>query len=74
MKVFTYRYLWQVDGSSQVNFKIVSDVPDGLLSFEKQLLSLPDIVKCAKEYLHEYDCTLIGKFVSLLGGESDETK
>lgn len=74
MKVFTYRYLWQLKDSSQVNFKIVSDVPEGLLNFEKQLLVLPGIVKCAKEYLHEYDCSLIGKFDSLLGGESNETE
>lgn len=72
MKVFTYRYLWQIDGSDKVNFKIVTDVTEGLLEFEKHLLLLPGVVKAAKEYIHEYDCTLIGKFESLLGGDKNE--
>lgn len=68
MIVFTYRYLWQVKGSDQINFKIVSDVPDGLKSFEDALLAIPGLVKCAKEYLHEYDCSLVGLFETLFDG------
>lgn len=74
MKVFTYRYEWQVEDSSTVNFKIITDLPEALASFEKQLLSLPGIVKCAKEYMSECDCSLVGSFEVLLGGESNEKK
>lgn len=69
MKVFTYRYLWKLKDINQINFKIVSDVESGLLEFEKALLALDNIEKVAKEYLHEYDCSLIGKIDTLLGGE-----
>lgn len=72
MKVFTYRYMWKLKDSSSVNFKIVSDVESGLKSFESSLLALDGIEKCAKEYLHEYDCSLIGKFESLFGGDAHE--
>lgn len=69
MKVYTYRYMWKIKGSSQVNFKIVSDIEDGLKEFENSLLSVENVEKVAREYLHEYDCSLIGKFDTLLGGE-----
>lgn len=72
MRVFTYRYLWQIKGSDKINFKIVSDVPEGLELFEKQLLCVPDISKAAKEYLHEYDVSLVGKFDTLFGGDNNE--
>lgn len=74
MKVFTYRYMWKLKDSASVNFKIVSDVESGLIEFEKALLSLENVEKVAKEYLHEYDCTLIGKFETLLGGDKNEEK
>lgn len=74
MIVYTYRYVWKIEGSSTLNFKIVSDIDEGFKLFEKELLSLPGIERCAKEYLHEYDCTKIGKFDTLLGGDSNEKK
>lgn len=72
MKVYTYRYLWKMKDSSQVNFKIVSDVKDGLKAFEDALFKLEGLEKASKEYLHEYDCALIGKFESIFGGEVNE--
>lgn len=72
MKVLTYRYLWTKKGSDKVNFKIVSDIEEGLKKFEEQLFLLADIEKCGREYLHEYDCEKIGKFETLLGGEENE--
>lgn len=72
MKVFTYRYMWMIKGNPNVNFKIVSDIETGLVEFEKALLALEGVEKVAKEYLHEYDSTLIGKFETLLGGYVNE--
>lgn len=63
--VYTYRYMWRVKDSSQVNFKIVSDVRPGLDEFEKHLLALPGLESAGREYLHEYDCSLIGSFDKL---------
>lgn len=64
--VYSYRYMWQIEGSDTVNFKIVTDTSDGLLSFEESLKVLPGVKNMAREYLHEYDCSLIGVFETLL--------
>lgn len=72
--VFSYRYIWKIKGSSNLNFKIVTDTLEGLLDFEKKLLSLEDIESAGKEYLHEYDCSKIGVFTSLKELVSDEKK
>lgn len=72
MRIFTYRYMWQIKGSDKVNMKIVTDIEIGLIEFEKALLLVEGIEKAAKEYLHEYDCTLMGRFETLLGGENNE--
>lgn len=69
MKVFSYRYMWQVFGSDSVCFKIVTDTEDGLSKFEESLLSLDGLEKAMKEYVNEYDCSLIGKIDILKGGE-----
>lgn len=69
MKVLTYRYCWKTTGSESVNFKIVSDVPAGLESFEKRLLLLPDVTKVSREYLHEYDVSLVGSFEVLFDSD-----
>lgn len=65
MKVFCYRYYWSLKDSDKINFKIVADIEESLAEFERQLLSIPNLVKCAKEYICEYDCALIGHFESL---------
>ena len=71
MVVLTYRYMWQIKDSDHVCFKIVSDVPDGLKRFEDDLLSLEGLERCAKEYLHEYNCESIGKFEVIFGGDDE---
>lgn len=63
--VFTYRYMWRLVDSENVNFKIVSDTVEGLKLFESNLLSDEAVVVCGKEYLHEYDCSKIGLFETL---------
>lgn len=60
--VYTYRYMWKVDSSENVNFKIVSDTQEGVDAFEKALLSVDGLVSCAKEYLHQYDVSRVGVF------------
>lgn len=70
--VYSYRYMWKNKDSESINFKIVSDVLAGLASFEEQLKSFPDVESIAREYLHEYDCSKIGVFEPILGGEDNE--
>lgn len=63
--VFTYRYMWRVTGSDNLNFKIVTDTIEGLKVFEANLLAVEGLEVCGKEYLHEYDCSKIGVFETL---------
>lgn len=70
VKVFCYRYMWQVDGNDSVNFKIVTDTADGLNLFESNLKKVDGIKNIAKEYLHEYDCSRIGVFETVLKEEN----
>lgn len=66
MKIYTYRYMWRVSGNDSINLKIVTDTKDGLRAFEKSLIdSVDNLDSFAREYLHEYDCTLLGKFENL---------
>lgn len=69
MKVYSYRYMWQFENSDVVNFKIVTDVSEGLKKFEDELLLLDGLCKAMKEYVQEYDCSLIGKIDVLKGGK-----
>lgn len=61
MHIFTYRYMWRVEGSNQIQFKIVTDTANGLKQFEENLLKLPDLILAGKEYLHELDVSLISQ-------------
>lgn len=74
--VYTYRYSWILEGSESINFKIVSDVEEGLLSFEKALFKLPNLCSVGKEYLHEYDSSKIGFFEKIFDkvGEKNEAR
>lgn len=69
VRVFCYRYMWQVEGNESVNFKIVTDTSEGLSLFEDNLKKLDSVKNIAKEYLHEYDCSKIGLFEPVLGGD-----
>lgn len=70
--VFTYRYMWKDLKSGNLCFKIVSDTESGLKSFEDKFLeTMSDKVEAfGREYLHQYDCTLIGRFDNLYKKES----
>lgn len=74
MIVYTYRYMWRLKDSAtdlehrgKICFKIVSDVLEGLKSFEDSLISScgDDLFSFGKEYLHEYDVSKVGVFESL---------
>lgn len=62
VRVYSYRYMWKLKDSDKVNFKIVTDVFEGISRFESELLKIEGLESCAREYLHEYDCSLIGVF------------
>lgn len=53
--LYTYEYMWKVNGSDQVNFKIVTDVKRGQDEFV-DLLKHYDGIECAsRTYLSEID-------------------
>lgn len=72
--VYCYRYMWKLNDSDKICFKIVTDIEEGLSSFEQSLLSLDNVVNIAREYLHQYDISKIGVFEPILnnGGKSNE--
>ncbi|QXN75101.1 hypothetical protein [Microvirus mar26] len=59
MVVYTYRYMWKLLGSSDINFKIVTDTDTGHSAFIDQIKGLNNLESAAREYLHEYDTTKI---------------
>lgn len=73
-KVYSYRYMWMIEGSDKINFKIVTDTVKGLEDFENSLKSLKGLTKAGKEYLHEYDINFIGKFIDLLYKEESNNE
>lgn len=79
MKIYTYRYMWQVKANPTINFKVVTDTEKGLLSFEEALKKIDGLSLACKEYLNEYDIdkiTRVEKLFSLednKGGDNNET-
>lgn len=66
--IFSYRYMWRFTGSENIQFKIVTDTIQGLEKFEDELFKLDNLESVGKEYLHEYDCSKIGLFEKIFGG------
>lgn len=65
--VYTYRYMWKDINTNNICFKIVSDTDEGLKRFEDSFVSsMKDSIESfGREYLHQYDCGLIGRFDNL---------
>lgn len=58
--------MWKIKDSDTVNFKIISDVQAGHDLFVEELKKLPDLESAGSEYLHEYDVSKLGLFVSIV--------
>lgn len=69
MKIYTYRFMWKIKDSSNICFKVITDTESGLEQFEKALLALDNLDKASKEYLSEMDCSKIGIYENIFGGE-----
>lgn len=63
--VYTYRYMWLVEGSKSVNFKIVTDTDEGLKLFEANLAKVPKIEKISREYICEIDVSKMGIYENI---------
>lgn len=76
--VITYRYMWRYVGSDSINFKIVSDTPEGHVQFQKliieELSTHGDLLSVVREYLHEYDCSKVGLISNLYNKEAYDEK
>lgn len=70
--IFTYRYLWKVNGNDSISVKIISDVKKGHEEFVAHLLGLENLESAGREYLHEYDVSLLAKFETLKENCSNE--
>lgn len=73
MRIYTFRYMWRLKDSDQINFKIITDTLEGLNQFEDVLKKQEDILLAGKEYLHEIDVTRITQIITIKGGKPDET-
>lgn len=74
--VFCYRYMWTKkndngDMPEKVNVKFVTDVPEGLELFEKQVISScgDTLLHFGREYVCEYAVSRIGIFEQLYNPE-----
>lgn len=74
MHIYTFRYMWRLKDSNQINFKIITDTLEGLKQFEETLKNQEDIILAGKEYLHEIDVSRITQIITIKGGQSDETQ
>lgn len=75
--IFTYRYFWKFIDSSEFCVKIVSDTAEGVAEFETRLLSLPNLDRVGREYLHEFDVSKMTRLETIYdsqkgGFEKDE--
>lgn len=73
MHIYTFRYMWRLKDSDQINFKIITDTLEGLNQFEDVLKKQEDILLAGKEYLHEIDVARITQIITIKGGKPDET-
>lgn len=65
--LYSYRYMWSVkDNEKSLNFRIVTDTPQGLENFEKALKSDDTIVKIGREYICTFEVEKIGKFEDVI--------
>lgn len=74
LHIYSYRYMWQLEGFDTIHFKVVTDTSKGLSEFEEALLKLPRLKSAAKEYIQEYDCSLVGTFTKLFEKEVNNEK
>lgn len=74
MKLLTYKYVFRIVGDPEgtLKFRIVSDVAEGHAALVKQLIADETIELCLREYLHEYNCSLVGSVESLKGSNKIE--
>lgn len=54
-RIYTYRYMWKVKNSEQVQLKYISDVKPVHDSFRKALQSDDNVVSALCEYIGEVD-------------------
>lgn len=61
----TYRYLWQLRDSDVINVKVLTDVPSAHDEFCERVLKSGDVVRFGREYVHEMNVDLLGRFETL---------
>lgn len=66
MHLITYSYFWQEIGSDKINLKIVTDTLEGHELFVSAIKDKYVLNRFGREYVHEFDVTLLSKFDNLL--------
>lgn len=75
MKLFCYRYMWLVEGSENLNIKIVVDLMEGHEKFVENLKNIDGVISLVRVYQYEIDVDQIERFESIIEkkvGEENE--
>lgn len=77
-KIYCYKFMWKSkttddngNDCERFCFKIVTDTVAGLSAIEDALSADVSVVLLGKEYLYEIDCTKLGIFETLKGGDNN---
>lgn len=74
VSIVTRRYIFHLKSTDTYCVRVVSDVPEGLVAFEKQLLCDSDIDKASSEYLHEIDVSQTAIVRTVKNEASEDTE
>lgn len=70
--LYSYRYMWRLKDSDVVNFKIVTDLPEGHDLFISKIKEISGLESFGREYLCSYSTSQLCFFEPLFSSESDE--
>lgn len=74
-KLVTYKYVFQTAemlDEKKLGVKYLTDAEEGHDKFMEQIKDDESVIKCLREYVGEYDCSMLGFVQTFKGGEENE--
>lgn len=59
-KLYTYRYMWKLNGSDKIALKVITDTMEAHDGFKQKLIEADEVLSAACEYVSEIDIQFIG--------------
>lgn len=72
MKLITLRYMWKIEGSDKINFKMVCGPESEHEDFVNAVLALDGVCKFTSEYVNEIDLDKIDRVTIHLNKEENK--